>query len=185
LAGAAGLCHNADRILQTILGVGKKDVPDEKTIAMVRVWLVGSGEFTEAEIARIIKPVLQHSGFNRDDGDEVLVALQDADRIVCSTAESILGAGHYWHEIPPIDPRYIIDPADTDFRHPKSIARDLIGRNDWVDYNNPRLCVRLPKAKELMRRRVDFVNAYLNEIKEQRAEVGLYPDYPFNFCRIG
>jgi hypothetical protein len=181
LAGAAGLCHNADRILQKSLGIGRRDVPEEKVIALMQGWLDASAEFTPAESGRIVKVVLRHSGPNLNDGDDILVALQDADRITCSMADAIMGAGQYWHDIPPIDPRWIVNPADTDFRHPKCVARDLVGRRDWIDPNQPRLCVRLPKAKELMARRVAYINWYLEEIRAQRAEVGLSAeDYPFD-----
>lgn len=181
LAGAAGLCHNADRILQEKLGVGRKDIPEEKVVALMQEWFDASGEFTPAETGMIVKPVLLHSGPNLNDGDDVLVALQDADRITCSMADALMGAGQYLHDIPLIDPRFIVDPADTDFRHPQCVARDLIGRRDWIDPDQPRLCVRLPKAKELMARRVAYVNRYLEEIREQRAEIGLSAeDYPFN-----
>jgi hypothetical protein len=179
LGGAAGLCHNADRILQKVLGVGKKDIPDEKTVAMVGGWLDASREFTVGERARIIRAVLRHSGPNLNDGDNVLVALQDADRITCAMADAVMGAGQYWAEIPIIDPKLIVDPADADFRHPKCVARDLIGRRDWIDPAS-RVCVRLPKAMALMERRVAFINQYLEEIRAQRQEIGLWPDYPFD-----
>lgn len=178
-AGAAGLCHNADRLFQKQLGVGKKDIPEEKIIAMVRGWLDASGEFGGDESARIVKAVLQHSGPNLSDGDEVLVALQDADRIVCSMADAVMGAAQFWSELPVIDPKWLThDPTAHSYKNPKSVLKSQECRYDWIDPTSP-FCVRLPKAKTLIERRVSFIVAYIKEVEAQRVEIGLWPNYPF------
>ena len=178
LAGAAGLCHNADRILQKQLGIGRKDVPADKVTDLVLDWLEMSDEFTGQEEDRILAAVQLHSGPNLDDGDEVLVALQDADRIVCASASEFMAAGQFRPDIPVIDTTHIADEfGDPDFKSPKCVARDLLSRKDWIDPAS-KVCVRLPKALELMKSRVAFTMAYLEMIKSQRAEVGLWPDYP-------
>lgn len=189
LAGASGLCHNADRLLQRQLSIGQEVssedhvkatmVPQEKTIELVRRWLDESGEFNGNESDRIVKAVLGHSGPNLSDGDDVLVALQDADRIVCSMADAVMGTTQFWSKLPIIDPKWLShDPDAHSYRNPKSVLRHLDCRNDWVNPES-KVCVRLPKAWELIRRRVDFINAYGREIEEQRAEIGLWPNYPF------
>jgi len=188
LAGAAGLCHNADRLLQKQLAAGAttsedhiaaKAVPREMTIALVMKWLNASGEFSGDEPARIIKAILQHSGPNLDDGDDVLVALQDADRITCSMADAVMGATQFWHQLPTIDSKWLdSDPTAHSYKNPKSVLKNLECRYDWVDPTS-KVCVRLPKAKAFMARRVDFMRFYIAEIKAQRAEIGLWPDYPF------
>ena len=189
LAGAAGLCHNADRLLQRQLSIGKevdseghataKVVPREQTIVLVMGWLEESGEFSGDEPDRILKAVLQHSGPNLDDGDDVLIALQDADRIVCSMADAVMGAAQFWSKLPTIDPKWLAsDPTAHSYKNPKSVLKNLECRRDWIDPSS-KVCVRLPKAWKLMERRVAFMEYYIGEIKGQRAEVGLWPNYPF------
>lgn len=180
LAGAAGLCHNADRLFQKQLGVGKKDIHKEKIITMVRGWLDKSGEFNGDESARIVKAVLGHSGPNLSDGDGVLIALQDADRITCSMADTLMGAAQFWSELPVIDPKWLThDPTAHSYKNPKSVLKNQECRLDWIDPASP-FCVRLPKAKVMMERRIGVVQFYIREIEEQRMEIGLWPNYPFD-----
>lgn len=182
LAGAAGLCHNADRIIQKEKSVGKQDIPGGEVAALVEEWLRESGEISERDHTWIINAVLDHSGPNHDDGDEVLEALQDADRVVCSMADTIMGAAQFWRELPPIDPRHLShDPEAHSYHNPRSVLKNQECRFDWVDPNSP-FCVRLPKAMELMNRRVGYIRGYIKEIEEQRREIGLWPDYPFGPC---
>lgn len=183
LAGAAGLCHNADRLLQKELGgVGKRDVPENRVVEMVTGWLGASGEFNKDQSAKIMKAVLRHSEPNIDDGDDVLVALQDADRIVCSMADVVMCAAQFRRELPAIHPKWLtVDPADTtahSHRNPKSVLHNMECWYDWIDPASG-VCVRLPKAKVLVERNVNFLRAYVAEIKAQRAEIGLWPNYPF------
>jgi len=180
LAGAAGLCHNADRLLQKKLGVGKNGVPDESVIAMVRGWLWASGELHSSyEVARDISAVLWHSGPNLPNGDDVLVALQDADRISCSMADVVMGATQFWAELPTIDPKRLVYDVTADpYRNPKSVLKNLECWYDWIDPAS-NFCVRLPRAKTIMIQHVAFLKAYIEEIKTQRTEIGLWPNYPF------
>lgn len=178
LAGAAGLCHNADRMIQHRLG-GKKNIPEEQVIAMVRGWLEASKEgFSEDNSARIVNAVLHHHEVNKADDDEILVALKDADRITCSTADNVMTSAQFWSELPAIDPRWLShDPDAHSFRNPKSVLKNLECRYDWIDPTS-NVCVRLTKAKAIMERRVAFIRRYIEEVEAQREEAGLWPDYP-------
>jgi hypothetical protein len=177
IAAAAGLCHNADRMLQERLGIGKKDVPEERVVRLVRGWLGESGEVGEDDSERIVRAVLLHSGPNLEDGDEVLVALQDADRVVCAGAENIMTTAQFYKELPAIDPKWLgHDPAAHPYKNPKSAMRNLECRYEWLDPTSP-FCVRLPRAKALLERRIRFLKAFIAEVEGQRAELGLWP-YP-------
>lgn len=179
IAGAAGLCHNADRLIQKERGVGKKDIPDDDVSAMVQGWLDASEEgFETGEILRIVSAVLLHSNVNQENSDTVLVDLQDSDRIVCSMADNVMTAAQFWRELPAIDPRCLTDGADHPYKNPGSVLKNLVCRFDWIDPTS-KVCVRLPKAKALMERRANFIRNYIAEIEEQRAEIGLWPRYPF------
>jgi len=182
LAGAAGLCHNADRLLQKQLGgVGKKDVSEEMVIAMIERWLGSSDEhFSARDRKRILKAVLRHSLPNQDDGDDVLVALQDADRVACSMPEQIMGAAQFRPDLPTIDPQFLHrDPSAHSYRDPRSVLKSLECWCDCADSENTKFCVRLPEAKKLMQRHIHFLRAYLREVEDRRMELGLWPDYPF------
>lgn len=177
LAGVAGLCHNADRMLQKHLGIGKKSVPEKDVVVLIRGWLEESGELALEDQGQVIAAVLKHSGPNLSDGDRVLEALQDADRVCCSRAETVMGTAQSWSELPAIDSRWLdADPSAHPYKDPRSVLNNLTCRYDWVDPTSP-FCVRLPRAKALMERRVAFLRAYVDEIKTQRAEIGLWP-YP-------
>lgn len=187
LAGAAGLCHNADRLHQQQRKTSKADseshvkatmIPQEDTVALIMNWLDWSGEFTTEEEERIVSAVLLHSGFNVENCDPVLVALQDADRCVCSMTSVILDIAQFWSALPTIDPEWLTgDPTAHSYKNPKSVLKNLECRYDWVDRTS-KVCVRLPKAWKLMARYVAYIREFVAEVESQRAEIGLWPDYP-------
>lgn len=177
LAGAAGLCHNADRILQKKLGVGKKDVPNQLVLAMLAAWLALE-HFTPDDIDSITNAVLRHSGLNDPSDSAVQIALMDADRIVCSNAENVMSAAAFWRELPTIDPKWLTgDPTAHSYQNPKSILKNLECRFDWVDPHS-KTCVRLPRAKQMMESRVASIRNYIKRIEAERTEMGLWPNYP-------
>src|SRR6185437_13552860 len=97
-------------ILQKRLGVGKKDIADDMVSHIVEGWLNESQEIAEEYYPPILNAVLLHSGFNMPPtadafSDAVLVALQDADRIVCSQASAIMEHAQFWRELPSLDPQ--------------------------------------------------------------------------------
>ena len=187
LAGAAGLCHNADRLLQRERNESKvdsealvtaRDIPKEETVALVMKWLDESDEFDAKEMERIVSAVLLHSGFNVENCDPVLVALQDADRCVCSMASVIMDTAQFWSALPTIDPQWLTtDPTAHLYKDPKSVLKNLECRYDWIDRTS-KVCVRLPKAWTLMERYVAFYRHYIAVVEAQRVEIGLWPDYP-------
>lgn len=176
LAGAAALCHNADRILQHQLHLEKKDVAPVKVHELVSKWLRVEN-FLPNQVACIVEAVIKHTEINKADDSDVLIALKDADRLTCTMADNIMTAAQFWSELPAIDPVYLVnDPSAHSYKNPKSVLKNLECRYDWTDESSP-VCVRLPKAKELMKRRVNFIRQYIEEITGRREEIGLVP-YP-------
>lgn len=176
LAGAAGLCHNADRILQKMRGLDHRtDVPQEEAVEMVRAWLMVE-PFSRSDQELIIDAFLHHSGLNRPDSSPVLVALQDADRIVCSDAETIMTAAQFRPDIPAVDPILFLSDPKAKFGDPRSVLWDIHWRFRWLDPTSPST-VRLPKAKKMMQERLEFITLFIGMIRQQRAAVGLVP-YP-------
>ncbi|MEK7188184.1 MAG: hypothetical protein AAB691_05065 [Patescibacteria group bacterium] len=165
-------------MLQHARGVGKKDVPDAEVMTMVRSWLAGGESFASTDEDFIVDAVLKHSGFNNSEDHPVLVTLMDADRIICSMAEEVMHATRFWLELPDLDPVHLShDPEAHSYRNPRSVFKNFECRRDWIDPSS-RVCVRLPRAMELMKRFVGAMNDYIEEVEGQRIELGLYPDYP-------
>ncbi len=177
LAGAAGLVHNADRILQKKLGIGRRDAPRVAVANLVMEQLrAESGVFGPADVAAIVDAVLKHDGKNNNDGNPVLVALQDADRLVNSEPDLLLRAGQFYHDLPAVDPVHLDrDPAAT-YRDPRSVLRDVAEVIDWLTPGTP-VYVRLPKARELARERRKFLRYFIGELVAIRGQTGFYP-YP-------
>lgn len=174
LAGAASLCHNADRIIQHEFGTGQK-AEQAKVSQMVANWL-SVESFTDAEKAVIIDAVHKHTEVNKADDSEVLITLKDADRLTCSMAEDVMGAAQFW-KLPVVDPKYLVsDPESHSYKNPKSVLKNLECRYDWADEASL-VCVRLPKSKILMKKLVEFIRNYIETVIEQRKEIGLVP-YP-------
>lgn len=177
LAGAAGLCHNADRMLQHRRGVGKKDVPGEDAANLIRHWLDESAELASSEGDRVVQAVLLHSGPNREDGDDVLVALQDADRLTCAMAQDIMETAKFWAELPTVNVLHLADDPNNPYRSPGSVMNSLRCRRDWITPGSP-FCVRLPRAMAIMEGHIRVLEEYIRNVIRQRAEIGLWPDYP-------
>src|SRR3990167_1071805 len=62
LAGLAGLCHNADRLLEIKYGRGK--TPDEKIAILLTGWLIDETRVNDEEEILIVKAVLGHNKKN-------------------------------------------------------------------------------------------------------------------------
>lgn len=184
IAGAAGLCHNADRLLKKRLGdVNKAKVPESDVVAMVLGWLSAGEHFSEQEVVMILRAVQKHSGFNLTDGDLVLITLQDADRVACSSPEQIMGAAQFRPNLPTIHPKWLTadpnDPTANPYRNPKSVLHSMECWRDWIDPNS-KVCVRLPKARRLIEDSVALFEFYKEKIRARRADIRLHPDYPFD-----
>ncbi|MEK7598915.1 MAG: hypothetical protein AAB474_00480 [Patescibacteria group bacterium] len=176
LAAIAGLCHNADRILQHELKIGKKEVPEEIIADLVNKWLDEIDLHAE-ERSIIIGAVLKHSLPNDPDDSQVLVALRDADRLINLEPDEIIRSGQF-HKVPAVDPIYwLSDPAAT-FKEPRSVIKDLSHCAEWGNFNDPKFGIRLPKAQALAAKHAKFMLDYIERVKEVWEEAGLLPFTP-------
>lgn len=176
LAGAAAICHNADRILQHALKVGRKDVPWERVEEMVRGWLEAES-FGESDVVTILDAIKKHSGKNSPDDSPALIGLMDADRLTCSDAGDVMESVRFFGDLPIFDRVHLLDDPVATFREPRSVFRILSERFPWGKEGGS-VGVRLPKAKELMRSRLAIFRLYIDAVVHQRREIGLVP-YPF------
>lgn len=172
-AGAAGLCHNADRILQRRLGLGHRDVSEDKIRELVRYWLEAEGIIPQEVI---FNAVLNHGGKNDDSDSPVLVALMDADRIVNIEFDIVIRCAQHYSDLPPVDFRYLLEDPTADYRNPKSVFRDIYHSLEWD--TDPRFALRTPKAIEMGKSRFAALRFYIETLKKQIEESGLVP-YPF------
>jgi len=181
IAGAAGLCHNTDRILQKMDGSGPfGKVENEDIVGMVCGWLDAepTDTFSDEDRLQIYDAVLHHSERNSHDDSPVLVTLKDADRTVNIEADVIFRKAQLLGDtMRVIDPIHgIRDPRAT-FENPGSILRSL--EFDRADFQKAGGVaeIRLPKAKVIARSRLAFLRIFIRTVMKQRHEAGLLP-YP-------
>ncbi|OGZ04657.1 MAG: hypothetical protein A2648_00990 [Candidatus Lloydbacteria bacterium RIFCSPHIGHO2_01_FULL_41_20] len=191
LAAIAGLCHNADRILQKKLKVGPfGKVPKEAIEAMVRDWLsvlniqeMERGDsyhppFATTEDGQLVMDaVLNHGNKNGKDDSLVLITIMDADRLVNIEADVLVRDGQYFGDaMRVVDPVHIDRDPNANFRNLGSILRNSVEKFDW-ETEGGFVGIRLPKARELMKSRFAFLRLWIKTIREQREEAELFP-YP-------
>jgi hypothetical protein len=177
LAGLAGLCHNADRILQHKTGVGfYGNVPDIEITKLVNSWLDKDDSISIKDREIVLDAVLHHSKKNDSRDSAVLITLMDADRLVNIEADLIPREGQCIPNVHVIDPILLLNDPDADFFNPRSVIRHIKEILDW-EIEGGSVGIRLPVAKKIAKSRFDFLKLFLKTIIDQRKEAGLIP-YP-------
>ncbi|MEK7629878.1 MAG: HD domain-containing protein [Patescibacteria group bacterium] len=176
LAGAAGLCHNADRVLQTRLKVGRRDVSADKIRDLVLEWLSSESAFIDSDKETIIDAVLKHGGKNDDSDSPILVALMDADRLVNIELDLVIRSGQFQPDLPAVDFVFFLSDPTADYKNPKSVLRDIFHSLEWE--TDSRFQIRLPRAVEMAKSRFAALRTFIQTIELQLKDSGLMP-YPF------
>lgn len=183
LTGAAGLCHNADRILQKYLVVGRADVSQKQIASITEDWLENESFFhTDSAFGSkykeaVVNAVLKHNGKNSANDWHVLIALMDADRVVNLDVDLFIRSGQNYHDLPTVDHKnWLCDPEAT-YSSPRSVLKDIAYSLDWV---NPKsdVCVRTHLGKKLAYKRAEVFQMFFTALKKQLEEEGVRP-YPF------
>src|SRR3989344_4380080 len=190
LAGISGLCHNADRLLQKEMNVGRRDVPHadirallEKQLATeTMLFVYGHGGkplygYCGPELYAIVQAVLQHDGKNSLEDSSVLIALMDGDRVVNLDTDLFPRSGQYYHELPVVDYRYFLDDPEATYRNHKTVLRDIAYSLDWANPTS-NVCVRTCLGKEMVKRRVTVFQMFFDALQLQLEEEGM-KQYPF------
>lgn len=181
LAAAAGLCHNADRILQKQAGSGRNGkVADTSVGAMVDEWLNAEpiGTFSDRDRAHIVGAVLNHWKRNSPEDGLVHVTLQDADRTVNIELDVIIRKGQFFgDDLRVVDPVYLLDDPRATYKEPGSILWSIKDDIECFEAENGVASLRLPKAREFAKPLFDDARQYLNIVLRQRERAGLirYP----------
>ena len=176
LAGLAGLCHNADRVLahggrlssRTAVSCGEVDY-------LVEYWV---GEAIRLnDVRQIVNAVLRHSAKNSPNDSKVLIALMDGDRVVNLDTDLFPRSGQYYHDLPVVDYRYFLEDPEATYRSPKSVLRDIAYSMDWADPTSA-VSVRTQLGRKMAGDRVKVFQTFFDALKAQLAEEGIHP-YPF------
>ncbi|MEK7166158.1 MAG: HD domain-containing protein [Patescibacteria group bacterium] len=174
LAGVAGLCHNADRILQHDLKVGRKDVPMEMVRDLVNKWL-DCIDLSKDDRDLILDAVLNHSLPNDSNDGPVLMALKDADRLANLELDVIMRSAQFYPDFPVVDPvNWLSDPTAT-FREPKSVVKDLANNAEWGNFGDPKFGIRLSKAQLRATEFTNFLLDYIERVRKCWTDAGLLP----------
>ncbi len=174
LAGAAGLCHNADRMLEERTDGKVKKAEPAAIERLIREWLAVE-PFSEEEKWHIVEAVLEHSKPNNDKDSPTTVALKDADRIICLGLDVVV-RGAQDHNCPTVDPWLLYDDTRGKYGRRESIVKVLQECLEWA--SDDRLFgVRLPKSKVLAKERAGAIQWYVDTAIAQRQKLGLVP-YP-------
>ena len=113
---------------------------------------------------------MEHSKRNSASDDAVTVALKDADRLANAGAGVLIRAGQFRPKDPVIDLEYAFKPDPTaTFREPKTQLRNLQHILEWEDW------LRLPKAKEIGKRRFAFIRMSIEQLFDDLREAELLP----------
>lgn len=175
LAGLAGLSHNADRILQKEMGLGRREVPPKAVAALITKWIWI--ELPSRDVEHIVEAVLKHNGKNSPDDSKILIALMDADRVVNLDVDLFPRSGQFYHDLPVVDYRHFLGDPKATYRNPKSVLRDIAYSLDWADPKSP-VCVRTRLGKKMAEERVKVFRTFFEALEVQLAEEGMRP-YPF------
>lgn len=189
LAGCAGLLHSSDRILERQLSMENStisQVPKASVRDYVRNMLHMHTSVDEANYNFVIEAVVHHGSKPNQEGDNlVMIAVADADRLANMGATLPIRSGQHYPNLRILNPVTMqIDMSDRTSREkynsPDSVLFDLQNAIDW--YRNPTgpYALRLPKALEIGQVRAERLERLIQDIKEERELVGLYP-YPACF----
>jgi hypothetical protein len=169
LAGIAGLCHNADRML----GLDVMNPPEDDITRVIHTWL-NTTDLDHAARAVVTEAVLKHDKKNDPEDSDILIALKDADRIINLDLDVIIRAGQHNHDIPAIDYTHFVSSTTASYIHPGSVARMFAFLLEWVDPKSD-VCIRTEIGLTMARQRAEGIQNYLDMLKSQLQSEGIFP----------
>ncbi len=176
LAGIAGLTHNADRVIQKELDVGRANIDQWRVQERIDEWIGTTLRGTELQ--EVKTAVLGHSEINGEHDGEVMTALKDADRVVNLDSDLFPRSGQHYADLPVIDYEHFLDDPYATYRNPKTVLRDINYSLDWIDPSS-NVCIRTRLGREMGEARVKVFQTFFDALKTQLAEEGI--DVPFTF----
>jgi hypothetical protein len=175
LAGLAGLCHNADRIVE-LQHPELRDTPTLQVtyiVELITSWL--GDQVDHEDRTRIIQAVLRHDRQNGKDDSNIQIALMDADRVINLDLDFLLRAAQFDHTLPTVDFKFFVGDPTATYRDRRSVLRSIAYHLEWVD-STTNVCVRTRLGELLARPRAQKISAYIADLREQLKEEGMLPD---------
>jgi len=168
LVWIAGMCHNVDTLF---------------ALSEIQGWHLSGymnlcGDFVSVKEKKCITVAVEnHSKLNDSADDLVAQALKDADRLANLGIIHALRAAQYFPKMACVDSRYVHDdlriifkgPNANSFRNPVSVAEHVMATLEWEDM------LRLPRAKKMAVALIKERQEFLENIRRQFEETGLYP----------
>lgn len=171
LTALAGLCHNADRVIQKKLNVGRQPVSDLEVKNLIISWLY-SEVMSINDKKEVIDAVLKHEDKSSEQDSQILIALRDADRVVNLDLDLVIRSGQHYHDVPAVDFEHFLDDPNATYSEPRSSLRDIAYALDWVDENSP-YCIRTSFGKKLGEERAVALRWFIDTLRKQLEETGL------------
>lgn len=174
LAWIAGLCHNTDHLIER--GFFRPDIRrGKKSDALIRTRLaqyLSHTKLNDADKHAITNAVLEHRKKNDPHDTKLTMILKDADRLANVGALPCLRSARDMAHLPTVDYVHLFHHPRATYRQPDSVAKDIWYSTEWEPW------IRMPKAKQIAKKRFAFLKYFLKDLEDQLKESGLRP-YPF------
>jgi hypothetical protein len=172
MAAYAGLCHNADRVLQRLHNLGHAKPTSDAIRRLVLRWL-GKNWAAHPEVSEFIaKAVIVHDGINDRDDADIVVVLKDADRCVNLALDIVMRSGQFYPDLCAVDHEHFdIDPK-AKYNKPRSVLKDIAYCLDWIDPESP-VCVRTDLGRQIAKERALVLRDYIGNLRGQLVEEGV------------
>ncbi|MDO8574157.1 MAG: HD domain-containing protein [bacterium] len=171
LAWVAAICHNTDRLWPDF---------DESDIRLKVAYYLASqpDAFDITAVEDVTQAVLDHHKPNGENDGQVTVVLKDADRLANMGPNLIIRSGQHYSKLPAYDPRFVrIPDSRASYRNPMTVLHDILCALEWAEEGG-RFGIRSPRAKELMKPYVRFLN-YFRDLMQQQLKETYLLGYPF------
>lgn len=171
LAWVAGILHNTDRLFCD----RSKMLPEEQKLRVIflieeRLSLTN---LDRQEKEPVVEAVVNHAGLNGPKDSTVKITLMDADRIANLGAIHGIRMAQHFPNQPIFNPKDPLKSSGAKYENPNFWVDNCLTTLEWKD--DPRVMLRLPKAKELAEPGFKFLEAMLVDILRQQKAIGMHP----------
>ncbi len=170
LARLAGICHNADKLIQVRDNLKRMKPSTLVVEALIKEWFTHEGKLllSPADMQVILDAVVHHGGVNTEHDSRVLIALRDADRIVNLSPDIWMRSALHFSDKPIINYENPIDRS-APYDNPPAILDDVLSGLDWVTRGSVvfmRTKAGLSRAKKRARRLQTSVLHLIRDLNE-------------------
>lgn len=171
-AGLAGLCHNADRIME-IGRYGEFRGEEMPLDDLVNRWLDQDRIHADARAA-VLKAVKGHANINQVDDSCVQIALMDADRVVNLSLDAVMRSAQHHKSLQTVDYQHALSNPNAQYSSPQSVLKGLWFHTEWADPTT-NVCVRTHYGKREAQKRLTLIQQYMENVLSQITDEGFFP----------